>query len=62
MAADDRTGTNDVAGKPVGSTRLEQFVYDDKIVRAFVLAIVLWGMCGLSGRNHRRAAVGAAAC
>jgi cytochrome c oxidase cbb3-type subunit I/II len=40
MAADDSTVTNDTA---VGSKGLERFSYDDKIVRAFLIVIVLWG-------------------
>jgi cytochrome c oxidase cbb3-type subunit I/II len=40
MAADDSTVTKDTA---VGSKGLEQFSYDDKIVRAFLIVIVLWG-------------------
>jgi cytochrome c oxidase cbb3-type subunit I/II len=43
MTADARATRSDAGGQ-AGSRHLEQFVYDDAIVRAFVLAIVLWGV------------------
>ncbi len=45
MAADAQMKTNDASGKAaIASRQLELFVYDDRIVRAFLLAVIFWGI------------------
>ncbi len=44
MTADEQVMKSDAGAKTGGSSHMEQFVYDDKIVRAYVLAITLWGI------------------
>ncbi len=45
MAADQGVVKSNVAAQASGGSRhLEQFTYNDQIVRAFVLAVIVWGI------------------
>ena len=47
MASVPHAATSDSAQQPPSDVRMESFTYDDKIVRAFMMATFIWGFVGM---------------